>query len=388
MRPRRVIEERMPGNLQTSVATEQASFETLRREWNELIEGCERTSIFFQFEWFDAAWQWLKRDSLMRIIAVRRENSLVAVCPMVLQRRKFHGVPIWTLSFLTVPDTQECDVLVRDADRDEVCENIAAYLTYTQREWDSLEFGYLNEDSCVVQKLAHTLLRYGIRVNVVSEAENPWICLQDSWTSYYGRRSRRLKKGNNLVSNRLIKTASEIRIHHVRPDNQMWSPDKTFEVLESLSRSSWKANTGNTLDYAGPGAFVGRLIEHAWNREWLSVWLLSLDEEYVASELQLSFRGNVYALRADYTAHTRELSPGTYLNWKMLERLFETGEKRYYMGPGGNPYKQRWAENGTKLVKLGGYSVSKKGRWLNLADRAFVTMKRTVRELIAGSRGP
>ena len=39
-----------------------------------------------------------------------------------------------------------------------------------------------------------------------------------------------------------------------------------------------------------------------------------------------------------------------------VERLFDRGLRRYYMGPGNNAYKHRWTEEGEAVLELTVYS--------------------------------
>ena len=72
----------------------------------------------------------------------------------------------------------------------------------------------------------------------------------------------------------------------------------------------------------------------------------------VAMEYQLVDNGNVHALRSDFDQSCEDLSPGSYLFRHLLESSFGGGLTRYYMGPGDNPYKLRWTDQGESLQLL------------------------------------
>ncbi|HZF81486.1 MAG TPA: GNAT family N-acetyltransferase, partial [Rubrivivax sp.] len=108
------------------------------------------------------------------------------------------------------------------------------------------------------------------------------------------------------------------------------------------------------------------LSESAHAQDWLSIWFLHLDGLPVAMEYQLVDKGCVYALRADFDDSYRLLSTGTFLNFHMLEELFVAQSdpplRRYYMGPGNNPYKLRWGRDAEPLYKMTCFSFTLRGR--------------------------
>ncbi len=122
-----------------------------------------------------------------------------------------------------------------------------------------------------------------------------------------------------------------------------------------ISAKSWKSRTGNSLDMPAPQAFIRRLSALASRRGWLSIWILSLNDRPVAMEYQLVADGNVYALRSDFDPEFDEISPGTYLNLVLVQQLFGRGLRRYYMGPGNNAYKCRWAAQAEPIEELNMY---------------------------------
>ena len=141
-----------------------------------------------------------------------------------------------------------------------------------------------------------------------------------------------------------------------------------LRTLVSLSARSWKASTGLTLENEGPGAFITRLSEHAMRNSWLLVWVLTINGEPAAMEYQLEFNGVVSGLRADYDSRFDQYSPGTLLNWKIIEQLFERDASYYSLGPGSNQYKMRWAEEQHQLNTVVLYGTSIRGRTVHAVE--------------------
>lgn len=343
-------------------------FYSLAEDWAQLYQHDGR-SIFLRHEWFEAAWQWAKRDSECWLISVHQRDKLVGVLPLVRRRSQYYGFPFYKLEFLTVPDSQLCDVVVVAALAESVSQALTDFLVTQKHQWDMLELRLLPADSIAAGYLAPALKQADIRCLLDPSGENPWVDLSQGWDAFYASRSRSLKKKNNLIANRMRK-AGQIAIDWVRPERgHSTDHAAVLQTVIELSAKSWKQDTGNSLDQAGPNAFIQRLSQRAAAQGWLSIWLLKLDDKPLAMEYQLIDERHVYALRADFdSACPPDLSPGSYLNMQLLEQHFQTDLAEYRMGPGDNPYKYRWADNAHTLYRLAGYSPTLKGRLLALLE--------------------
>lgn len=369
----------MTPDLAVEWITGEAEFEALREPWNRLVSTTRRQGAFLRHEWFDAAWQWRKDEHcLLRIALVSRGVELVGICPLVLQTTKLGGLPVRRLDFLSVPDTQFCDLVCDNAETAAVCATIMPALKDRAREWDVLELKHLPDGAAATGLLEQTPSQVGIDCERTPWDANAYIDLTEGWDAFYGRRSRSLKKANNLAANRLRK-AGELEIQWLRGERA--NPEHVDALLEefvAISARSWKAETGLTLENAGPGAFIRRLTRHAMEQGWLSMWGLRLGHRLVAMEYQLIFGGDVFALRADFDQSLETVSPGSYLNAHLLKQLFASGLHRYWLGPGPNPYKARWTEQSEPLFCIKAYSPTARGHAHRLNERLVRPAARNV----------
>jgi CelD/BcsL family acetyltransferase involved in cellulose biosynthesis len=359
--------------------TDWSAFAALRAEWNALVAGCARPSVFLTHEWFDAAWQWKGRESSLHALCARRAGKLVGALPLVRSVRLSRSGNRRVLEFLTVPDTQLCDLLVLPGERQAVVERFASALVQSQREWDLLEFGYLPDGSVTQTGLVPNFRLRRHRLAVEGGGSNPYIDLDGTWDAYYATRTRSLKKANNLAANRLGK-AGEVSIDWHEPGIIAAAQvPGIVEKLVSISGRSWKRATGNSLDNPGPQAFIRQLSALAAERNWLSIWTLGLNGSPVAMEYQLVFDGNIHALRSDFDAALGEISPGSHLNRQLMERLFCSRFRRYYMGPGENAYKLRWTDRSEAMHRATVYARTARGRVAAAVDLQLAPLVRRLR---------
>ncbi|MEG0822609.1 MAG: GNAT family N-acetyltransferase [Burkholderiaceae bacterium] len=340
--------------------------------WNAIAPD-----LFTRFEWFDAAWAWAGRDAQPRLLAVFDGELLVGLLPACLWHRGGRR----ELALITVPDTQFADVLL-GPDPAPVARVMAEALVAARGEWDELHLTHLRPDG-EWTRLRDALTRL-TAVDCAPYARNLRIALDAPWAAYYASLSKTVREKNKLAANRLARTG-QVEIEWHRGENP--APAALTAEITAISAASWKAETGLSLENAGPGAFIERLTQHAAAQGWLSVWLARLDGTAVAMEYQLIDAGRVYALRSDFRAEQAQVSPGTYLNWKLLERLAGEGLSSYFMGPGENAYKLRWTREGAQLWQLTAWSPTWRGALLRLIETRIKPAARAWRDWLRRWRG-
>src|SRR5688572_29855353 len=94
-----------------TIAETEAAFQDLAGQWNNLSKLCGG-SVFSRHEWFDAAWAWRKENSQLFILVACIDNRIVGIFPLITVHSAKQFPKLRNLEFLTVPDTQICDLIV------------------------------------------------------------------------------------------------------------------------------------------------------------------------------------------------------------------------------------------------------------------------------------
>ena len=375
-----------PSGLQIACIRDGDDFIACRNAWDTLASKVSGSNCFSSHEWYSAAWAWrVQEGACMRTLLFYDRRELIGACPLILVQSDYRGIPIKKLEFLTIPDTQFCDILCLPEWRLPVLDAIADWLEQTRGEWTTLHLAYIKQDSVTWHQLRETFQKRGFHTTVEPYGRNWYIDLSGTWENYYRTRSRRLKKGNNLVANKLRRQGRP-HIEWFRSNLDPVELERYMQISIALSANSWKKETGLSLDQPGPNAFFKTITESANHNGWLSLWILYLDEKPLAMEYQLVHERNVYALRSDYDLDYGHLSPGTYLNWQLLQSLFESDFDRYYMGPGENAYKLRWTEKGENLLQMIIFNDTPVGKILAHVNNKLIPMARRIRNMVTSSR--
>src|SRR3712207_4619735 len=97
------------GRLEVSVLREAGEFEALEEEWDDLYRHSPAASPFQSWAWLYSWWESYGRDYDLRLVAVRADNVLVGLLPMMLER----GRAFRRLLFVGTGLTDYNDALVR-----------------------------------------------------------------------------------------------------------------------------------------------------------------------------------------------------------------------------------------------------------------------------------
>jgi|GEM_PF-90223 len=367
-----------------------SEFQALKTAWNALAQWPGQDGgVFARHEWFDAAWQWSADHAHLKILVARADDALVAVLPLMCVAERKYSVSLRTLRFLTVPDTQRCDIVCAPPLAQAAGRALAEALLARQQEWDVLALDFAPVDAPALSALLSHLQEQGLHYHRESYGTNWSIDVRGAWDLYYNTRARALKKANNLVDNRL-QQAGQVGLQWQRAGCLPTSADTVMTQVAQVSTASWKSGNGNALDHPGPRRFLQRLTEHALREQWLSLWLLTLNGRLVAYEYQLQYQGRVHALRADVVEGLdASLSPGSWLHFNQLQQLFaDAASQLYCMGPGGNTYKLKWTEGGEVLLRHIVAGRSWRARWYALLEWKIKPPLRTLRDRYVAKPSP
>jgi len=341
--------------------TQYDNFVQLKSQWNHLAQIFSK-HFFYRHEWFDSTWQWCHQSHEIKILLILSDNLLVGILPLMVKVEKYNNIRFRQCDFLSIPDTQVCDLMILPAHHQHASA-VIIHALFCQPEWDKLKLHYLPSNS----KLAQVFKWQNINFYLTETTKHPTVKIDNTWSEFYNNKSRRLKKGNNLARNHLQKQG------HIEILNLNTYPeDKLLKVIQDISQKSWKQSTQTTFNHNGPFQFIQRLSHLSKQNQWLNIWALQLNNHIIAYEYQIEFQNNIYALRSDYLDTMRHLSPGTYLNWQILQKIFESEKSQYYMGPGQNSYKLRWQNNLKPVYTLVAYQHTVTGKLLETIEQRII----------------
>jgi CelD/BcsL family acetyltransferase involved in cellulose biosynthesis len=356
-------------------------FDALAPVWREVMEAGGVTSPFLSHDWFACCWRTAGPNRRRELWLVEDAAGPLALVPLTRWKARVRGLPTRVLAFLDCPDTPFADVMAAGAIKD-VLPTLLQHLE-RERDWDVLALRKLRRESQLLGAI-EALLPERFPWRVAAIQQSPYLSLGGTWEDFLRGKTQRFRKTCRSIENRIRRAGTVLLEEHrdVDPDGP------TFAEVMEVSAQSWKGERGLAMaTMQGMPRFFRELTGRASANRWLHLWILRLDGRAIATEYQIGENGHLHALRADFDAGLAELSPGAYLNQRIIRTLFDRGSvKEYDMGPGTNEYKLRWATGAHDLVAVEVYAPRRWGRLLHGMEARVAPMARRWRARLARKR--
>jgi len=361
-------------------------FLSLREEWDLLAEEVAKASPFFCFDWFLACVECYGRDKQPHVLRVTGASGLLGLAPFWAEEETVRGVTVKQITFIRCPDSPVVDFLVRDHDRQAALEAIFEHLfSKPTTTWDLISLTQWPAASENREAVRNILKARRARFYQGLSTWTPYVAIEGPWEEFLKTRSAKFRKTQRNVVNR-VGRLDNVDIRVVRQDVD----GSALKALQAVCEKGWKHKQGIAIPSSEASrAFFARLTDWAGNRGCLLLSLLVSDGTPIAMEYDLEHAGEVFGLRADFDEEFRECSPGAYLEYRLLKRLFDERYRVYNAGPGLDAYKLHWTQAKRENVTINICNAGVKGTWLWLLERLLLPGARWARQRanrVTGSR--
>ena len=328
--------------------------ETLRANWNELLESYPLATTFSTPEWLIPWWRSfgrsLGKDQQLLVAGFFDAPSrLVALAPLSLTRiRIATAVSLRLLRLMGdgSHDSDNLDLPVRPGFEDRFAESLLHYLQNQRSLWDFCELNTIPPQSPGVNAFRQLLER---EKWIVIENSRPAsaIALPAAWEAYLKQLSSKERGKIGLRSRRLEKKY-KVRI---RKSVEGAEIDSLLQTLYELHGKHWRLRgMPGTLHSPARRHFYGELARLLSERSRLEFWMLELNEKVVAAQFGLRHGTTVFSLQEGFDPDYAADSVGYVLRSQVLKQLIADGIRRYDFLGGTDESKLRWgAEPGHYL---------------------------------------
>ncbi|MEQ1656006.1 MAG: GNAT family N-acetyltransferase [Nitrospira sp.] len=348
----------------------------LEKEWNALLQATGMDSPFLAHEWFVSCLHAYGEGKVPAVITFREEDRLVGIAPCWRYQDRARGVNLRRVGFIRCLDTPYCDLIIEPGHRQAVVKLFAGIIFQDgQGQSDIATF-----DAWSVQSPNLTLIKQVFREEAVpifleSASVNPYLPLEGDWEAFINSKSQRFRKTYRNVVNR-VRRLGRIQVDCMKGDP---SGDLLKDIF-GVSERGWKHQQGLAMTNSQEAMrFFSRLTKVSSEKGWLMVWLLRLDGEPIAMEFDLVQGGVVSALRSDFDEKYGEHSPGSYLEYEIMQNLFMGGFAEYNTGPGVNAYKLKWTDAAREHQRLHVFGRTMRGRLYRAIEGTLIPMLKRVR---------
>ncbi|MEX2123325.1 MAG: GNAT family N-acetyltransferase [Woeseia sp.] len=365
---------RFRDNITVSAVRDPRQWLSLKGGWDDLLQKTTDSNVFQSFEYL---WQWWKHFgdwNELRVIVIRRGDSVIGVAPLMVEHFPIFGRVVRKLMFISAPMEMSRPKFIFGHDGDACLPALLAYLEDTADTWDVLDIDEQLLDETTGAVRAHfRKLRY-----LVAESGTvcPYIVIERPWDRFLSGLSRKMRSNINRLRRKLDSTG-EIRVRKI----DSWPAlDAALDTHCEIEERSWKAEKQLHISGDKSHFFFYKALARSFGREGnFELRLLEYDGKPLASTFGI-VRDTVFqSLKIAHDSDYDKLSPGTVLESYELEDLFQEDISRYEFMGSFLANKLRWTSTVCETTNIHVYQRQPR---LMLFFFIFFVFKRRVKAVL------
>ena len=350
---------------------DQSEFDTMREEWNELLNQSASDSVFLRWEWMHTWWDIFKQKRRLLILTARSNGRLVGIAPFYIEtagllRTRYLKLCSEELS----PDY--LDIIAEKGQETEVARDIVNYIIGCTGEWDVIALDNLLANSILLTDPS-LFMDYSHTVRVTQTC--PYIKIQGTFEHYYRTREGLVRFSLEKKHKKLIK---EMKVNHaiVRDENGLATALDDLYLLHR-KRAKEKGIQSNFLspDVKRFHKEVGRLF---LRDQILNLQFLYGDKNPISALYAFNYGNKTYYYQAGSDPEWGKWSVGGVLLYLTLQKAFNDGYDEFDLLKGAESYKSLWSNANREEMFLAVYNKNLRGsfwRALNNLRSVLRTIK-------------
>jgi CelD/BcsL family acetyltransferase involved in cellulose biosynthesis len=334
-------------------------FRGLEREWNDLVTT-SNDSLFLRHEFFRVWWESFGSSMRIQVLTGRApDGRLVAALPLMRQDSTIRGVPV--RQAVSMANHHSCRF-------DMIAENPVAageaFFSYLagQDDWDVLRIADVPQDG-QAWHLYHAAAGKGFPVGAWESQRSPYLQLPPTEDELQGRVSSQLRSTARRRHRQMEKRGA---VEFERLDGANLNP--FLDDFFAVERSGWKGRDGTACDQdEQTRSFYTRLADIAKERDWLSMFRLTLDGRTVAFHYGLTYGSDYLLPKLAFREEFSDLSPGLVLMHEVLLNCIGRNLRKIDFLGSDDEWKTRWSPSVLPHSWLYVFRRNLKGRLLQSA---------------------
>jgi len=310
----------------------------LKDRWDQLIETHPHKGIWLTFDWFYTWWQNKRESFEPYVISVEKEDTLMAIMPLVKEKSRFWSLPLNRLQFVAGDHPNE--ILVGNRDIDNCLQACADFLRHHRRDWDQIFLRFLSLESGTVEKFLALL--DGSKIPYIFETGNasPYILADNNWEAYDDSLSTKFKRNIRNIQRKMQKLGTSEVVSFNKPEQVKTGLGEIFEIAEK----SWQGQIEKAISSDRDRVFFSEFAKAAAHKNWLDLRVLKLNGIPIAFCYNIVFSDIFFGLKTGYDPEYRNFSPGTILLYETFHDLIEKGVKELNLMGTHSFFKARWTD--------------------------------------------
>jgi CelD/BcsL family acetyltransferase involved in cellulose biosynthesis len=324
--------------MRVDILTEPSCFNTLAKEWHDLLGSAEINHIFITPEFQEVWWKTLGNGELQVITIRTDQGQLVGIAPLFRFRNSEGRIQ---LSFIGCVDVSDyLDFIVHREHKENVYQQIVQYLQGQQDTWQDVFLCSIPHNSPslnLLEKQTNTLNFPSWQWQQTQQDVCPVINLPGSWDEYLAAVG---KKQRHEIKRKWEKLFRETQssFEEIRGGQDLESAITDFISLHQKSSQEKKSFWDEAHE-----KFFYQFAQRAAEKQWLRLYFLRIDDRRVACMLGFEYNNLFYLYNSGFDADQYyQFSVGNVLTAYTIQQAIEAGNARYDFLRGDEEYKFRF----------------------------------------------
>lgn len=309
------------------------AFARLEQEWNQLLRQSPVDDAFLTWEWLSTWWKHYGHHYQLRLLVAYERDELVGMAPLMLERQRGLGRPLWVLRNIGLPPPDVSGFLVTEG-RSQVIRAFAEHLVAERDSWDMIWLQEFPQASFDSEAFLGVFAESGCTVDVL-ETQHFVARLNGDWDTYQRglsrnvrktvrRRQRRLEEQGEVTFFRYV--GNEVIPKHIHTIFALHQRSHHPEDYQSPSEQALH------LDLAGVMGAQG----------WVDVSFLLLDGQLIAYQYGFLYGQRANVWRSAFDTVYYAYSPGSLLLFRFIQDCFDRGVTEVDFLRGSHSFKESW----------------------------------------------
>lgn len=325
---------------------ERDRLESIKHEWNALVYESHQPNFCSTYEWLTTWWDTQRRrDRKLLVLVIKDGHRIIGIIPFTIVRETLFFLPTIKIEFISMASYADSpsnvsvalDFLLGERS-EEILKTVLKYLVDHNETWHFIRLNPIPGNSPTIPILCKAAEELNLPYRCKEVYGNISIPINGSWEKYYSQLSKNFRKSlsNNTqalsevanINYKVLTTEAEIK--------------ESYPTIIDIERRSWKWHVGISINSVAFNDFYDRFAQIASKRGWIQLWLLQVNNKYIAYDYNIVFNNLILNLKGSYEADYQKYSPGSLLLEQEIEHAFRSGMKSFNMLWGMTLQKNRW----------------------------------------------
>jgi len=348
--------------MEIKIIKNEEEFKSLKKDWENLQDRAKDVTYYstfnFLYEWYINIAK--KGNAKLNIICVYEKNEVIAIAPLMIEKRKFLFFKVEALRFIGRADL--LTILIDEKAKSQAALKKIFEVIEKESSCDKLEFTHIAANT----DLAHFCLKSEFyNVSFLHLGENPVLTIPND-LEFSAYKKQFFKKNINYYRNKLIKDLNA-RLEVVVGDKELESIVKVH-----IERNSTSKNRRSLFECPKTFNFIKTLYK---NESTAITFLLKTETgELISYATCYLFNGILHNWNTSFSLKYKDYSAGDLIYFEMINYVFENKEniKMIDFGAGRYAWKFRMTNDFVPTYKLNlNNKNSKKYKLLSAYDKLY-----------------